>query len=291
MAARRWATVSGNHPNTDLCPHTARPTRHRPTTTQRRPVRTGPDPGGPHSSMADDHGGSHLLSLIRSTVPPMHPGGRPIVLGVAAGGLALRTVLRKVGARRAGGMVGRTGAALTLASAFFFREPRRVTPTAVDVVVAPADGLVSLIEEAAPPPELGLDATPLTRISIFLSVFDVHVQRIPVTGIVTHRAYRPGKFLSADLDKASEDNERNSLVIGAAGGRDGGGHPDRRAHRAPHRVRRQRGRAGAGRADIRPDSFRFPAGHLPPSRVGRRRCCSASAQSGARRCLATLASG
>ena len=168
--------------------------------------------------MADDHGGSHLLSLIRSTVPPMHPGGRPIVLGVAAGGLALRTVLRKLGARRAGGMVGRTGAALTLASAFFFREPRRVTPTAVDVVVAPADGLVSLIEEAVPPPELGLDATPLTRISIFLSVFDVHVQRIPVTGIVTHRVYRPGKFLSADLDKASEDNERNSLVIGAAGG-------------------------------------------------------------------------
>ena len=112
----------------------------------------------------------------------------------------------------------RAGLAATAGSALFFRAPRRVTPTDVGIVVAPADGLVSLIEDAVPPPELGLDPTPRPRVSIFLSVLDVHVQRAPVTGIVTHRAYRPGAFFSADLDKASTDNERNSLVIGAAGG-------------------------------------------------------------------------
>jgi len=88
------------------------------------------------------------------------------------------------------------------------------------LVIAPADGLVSLVEQAAPPPELGLDPAERTRVSIFLSVFDVHVQRIPVDGVITGIAYRPGAFLSADLDKASADNERNSLVIEATvGGR------------------------------------------------------------------------
>ena len=163
-------------------------------------------------------GGSHLAQLIRSTVPPMHPGGRPIVLGGLAGTLGLRALLRKIGWRGAGRVVGSAGLALTAGSALFFRAPHRVTPTDPRLVVAPADGLVSLIEQATPPPELGLDDTRRTRVSIFLSVFDVHVQRIPAGGTISAVAYRPGKFLSADLDKASEVNERNSLVIDSVAG-------------------------------------------------------------------------
>ncbi len=157
--------------------------------------------------------GSHLLQLIRSSVPPIHPGGRPIVLGALAGSLSARFLLRAVGLRRFGSAVGRVGLTGTAASALFFRVPRRVTPPDLALVVAPADGLISLIEDAVPPAELGLGDEPRTRISIFLSVFDVHVQRIPVAGVVTKVAYRAGKFLSADLDKASEVNERNSLLI------------------------------------------------------------------------------
>ena len=168
----------------------------------------------------DDKPGSHLIGLIRSTIPAIHPGGRPVVIGAAAGTLAARFVLRRVGLKRAGRAVGTVGLAATAASAAFFRAPVRVRPLTDGLVIAPADGLVSLVEQAAPPPELGLDPTPRTRVSIFLSVFDVHVQRIPVDGVITGIAYRPGAFLSADLDKASADNERNSLVIEATvGGR------------------------------------------------------------------------
>jgi len=86
------------------------------------------------------------------------------------------------------------------------------------IVVAPADGRVSLIANAPPPAELGLGAKPLARVSIFMSVFDCHVNRSPVTGRIERMVYRPGVFLNADLDKASEDNERNGLVIVTAGG-------------------------------------------------------------------------
>jgi phosphatidylserine decarboxylase len=174
-------------------------------------------PSGFQSS-GDSGARSHLVQLIRSSVPPMHPGGKPIVLGALAGSLSVRLALRAVGLRRAGSLVARYGLAATAASALFFRAPRRVSPTDSDLVVAPADGLISLIEEAVPPAELGLGTTPLTRVSIFLSVFDVHVQRIPVNGVITAAAYRPGQFLSADLDKASDVNERNSLVISSTHG-------------------------------------------------------------------------
>ncbi len=162
--------------------------------------------------------GAHLVQLVRSSVPPIHRGGRPIVIGALAGSLGLRYLLRAVGLRGAGGAAARIGLSATAASALFFRAPHRVPPTDLEAVVAPADGLVSLIEQAAPPAELGLGTEPRTRISIFLSILDVHVQRIPVTGVVTKAAYRPGRFLSADLDKASEVNERNSLVIESAAG-------------------------------------------------------------------------
>lgn len=162
--------------------------------------------------------GSHLIQLVRSSIPPIHRGGRLIVLGALAGSLGLRFALRTIGFRRFGSAVGRIGLTATAASALFFRAPRRVTPTDPSLVVAPADGLISLIEEAVPPAELGLGTDPRLRVSIFLSVFDVHVQRIPVNGVVTKAAYRAGRFLSADLDKASEVNERNSLVIASTHG-------------------------------------------------------------------------
>jgi phosphatidylserine decarboxylase len=168
--------------------------------------------------MADPRPGSHLVELIRSTVPPIHPGGRPIVLGAAAATLGARLVLRTLGLGRAGRVVTTAGLAATAASAAFFRAPARVRPVGAGLVVAPADGLVSLIAQAPPPPELGQEPTPLLRVSIFLSIFDVHIQRIPIDGVIRAVAYRPGAFLSADLDKASDDNERNSLLIDASVG-------------------------------------------------------------------------
>ena len=153
---------------------------------------------------------SHAATLARETVPPMHAAGRPFVLGAAAAALALRKISKPLGT------LGFVGAAAT---AWFFREPRRVAPPRAGVAVAPADGTIATIGEAVPPAELDADQTPRPRISIFLSVFDVHVQRIPAAGQIEAVAYRKGKFLSADLDKASEDNERNSVAI-----RTGDGH-------------------------------------------------------------------
>lgn len=147
---------------------------------------------------------AHFVALARDIVPPMHPAGRPFVLGTAAATLLLRRLSRRAG-------LG--GALLTALLAWFFREPRRVTPVRPGIAVAPADGTVARIMPAAPPAELGLGPAELLRISVFLSVFDVHVQRAPVSGEVAAVAYRPGAFLSADLDKASEDNERNSLLL------------------------------------------------------------------------------
>jgi phosphatidylserine decarboxylase len=154
---------------------------------------------------------THLAELARDTIPPMHPAGRPFVLGAAIGTLLLRRRWRAAGV---------LGGIATAWCAWFFREPRRTTPTRSGVAVAPADGTVSSIESAVPPAELGLGETPMTRISAFLTIFDVHVQRVPVTGEVARVAYRPGAFLSADLDKASEDNERNSVLVRSDEGHD-----------------------------------------------------------------------
>ena len=99
----------------------------------------------------------------------------------------------------------------------FFRDPERKTPREDDRVVAPADGRVLPILQAAPPPELGLGLEPHWKIAIFMSVFDVHVNRIPCDGTVTALAYRPGKFFNASLDKASLENERMSIRLRAEG--------------------------------------------------------------------------
>lgn len=133
----------------------------------------------------------------------MHPAGLPFVgasLAVAALGRKHRWV-RRAGLLAAG------------ANAAFFRHPPRVPPTRAGVVVAPADGLVCLIQDAVPPAELGLGDTALPRVSIFLSVLDAHVQRAPIGGDVVAVQHRPGRFHSAELEAASEDNERNSVVI------------------------------------------------------------------------------
>ncbi len=133
----------------------------------------------------------------------MHSAGVPFVgasLAVAALGRKHRWV-RRAGLLAAG------------ANAAFFRHPPRVAPTRPGVVVAPADGLVCLIEDAVPPAELGLPDTPRPRISIFLSVLDAHVQRAPIGGDVVAVQHRPGRFHSAELEAASEHNERNSVVI------------------------------------------------------------------------------
>ena len=148
-------------------------------------------------------GPARLVALVRSAVPPMHPEGLPFVgvsLAVAAAGHRSKW-LRRV------------GLASAAANAAFFRHPPRMPPTRPGLVVAPADGLICLIEEAVPPAELGLPAMPLPRISIFLSVLDAHVQRAPIGGEVVAVEHRPGVFGSADLAAASEDNERNSVVI------------------------------------------------------------------------------
>jgi phosphatidylserine decarboxylase len=112
------------------------------------------------------------------------------------------------------------GVLVTAWCAYFFRDPERVTPVREGLVISPADGVVTLIEPAVPPPELGLGPNPMPRISVFMNVFDVHVNRAPVTARITLVAYRPGKFLNASLDKASDDNERQSFKLQMADGRD-----------------------------------------------------------------------
>lgn len=148
-------------------------------------------------------GAAHLVALARATVPPIHPAGTPFVAGALTAAA--------LGRRRA--WVRRPALAAAGACALFFRHPSRVPPTDPAVVVAPADGVVALIEDAVPPPELRLGDAPLPRVSTFLSVFDVHVQRVPVSGTVAAVTHTPGRFLSADLPAASTDNERVAMAI------------------------------------------------------------------------------
>ena len=110
------------------------------------------------------------------------------------------------------------GVILTLWCAYFFRDPERVTPLREGLVISPADGRISAIEEVIPPPELDLPREPVTRISVFMNVFDVHVNRAPLDAAIKRIVYVPGLFLNADLDKASLDNERQALTLERANG-------------------------------------------------------------------------
>jgi phosphatidylserine decarboxylase len=150
-----------------------------------------------------------VFDSVRRQIAPIHPEGYIFLAGFVVATLLLAWLWAPL---------GWIGAIATCWCAYFFRDPPRVTPLGADLVVSPADGEVSFVGYSAPPPELGLGATPMPRVSIFMSVFDCHVNRSPVEGRVTRVAYRPGAFLSADLDKASEDNERNGLVIASSAG-------------------------------------------------------------------------
>jgi phosphatidylserine decarboxylase len=151
-----------------------------------------------------------IANSIRAQMVPITPEGYPFIGAFALVSLILFWVWTPL---------GWIGTVLTIWCTLFFRDPPRVTPVRDGLVVAPADGRISQITTAAPPYELGLGSTPLPRISIFMSVFDCHINRSPVAGTVEKIVYQPGKFFNADLDKASLDNERNSLVIAAAGAR------------------------------------------------------------------------
>ena len=149
------------------------------------------------------------VSLVGTIVKPIHPEGHKFIAIFAVVTLVLWVIWEPLGI---------IGTLLTVWCYYFFRDPIRTVPMDEGQIVSPADGVVSLIEQAVPPAELNLGEVPLTRVSVFMSVFDCHVNRAPVAGEITAVAYRPGKFLSAELDKASEENERNGIVLTMADG-------------------------------------------------------------------------
>jgi phosphatidylserine decarboxylase len=145
-----------------------------------------------------------IAATIRKQFVPIHREGYPFIAGFALAALILFWIWTPL---------GWLGVVLTLWCVYFFRDPPRVTPVREGLIVSPADGRVSRVVDAVPPPELGLGAAPLPRISVFMSVFDCHINRSPVSGRIEKMVYRAGKFVNADLDKASEDNERNAFAI------------------------------------------------------------------------------
>jgi phosphatidylserine decarboxylase len=153
-----------------------------------------------------------VLASIRSQLAPIHPEGRPFIAAFIVASLVLFWLWTPL---------GWLAAIAAVWCAYFFRDPERVTPVRDGIVVAPADGRISRVTNAVPAKELDLGDRPLPRVSIFMSVFDCHVNRSPVTGRLERIVYRPGAFVNADLDKASEDNERNCLLIATDRGRIG----------------------------------------------------------------------
>jgi phosphatidylserine decarboxylase len=144
------------------------------------------------------------MNMLETFIKPMHPEGLKFVgiFGVIT--LVLFWLWEPL---------GWLGVGLTVWCYYFFRDPKRSVPLIDTLILSPADGVVSLIEPAVPPAELGLGPQPLTRVSVFMSVFNCHVNRMPVSGKVEAIAYHPGTFVNASLDKASTDNERNALLI------------------------------------------------------------------------------
>ncbi len=146
-----------------------------------------------------------LKDTITSTFVPIHREGWRFVAIFAV----IALVLFWLGAE----VLGWIGVILTAWCAYFFRDPERVTPTRAGLLISPADGRVSMITQVIPPPELDLPRELMTRISVFMNVFDVHINRSPVDGTIAQMTYVPGLFINAELDKASEDNERQALTI------------------------------------------------------------------------------
>jgi len=150
-----------------------------------------------------------ILDSIKKNLAPIHPEGYPFIGAFALIAIVLFWIAKPL---------GWIGVIATMWCAYFFRDPKRVTPVGDGIVVSPADGRISQIAAASPPPELEMGSEPRIRISIFMNVLDVHVNRAPVTGAIQTIVYKPGKFINAELDKASEDNERNGLVIRSTSG-------------------------------------------------------------------------
>ena len=162
----------------------------------------------------DKHESPLPTSTVKWRAPAVHPDGRKYVV-VAAATTAAAFLLHW-------GVLAWLLVGITLWVAAFFRDPVRTTPRAEKLVVSPADGLITMIARVGPPPELrgadGLADGDYTRVSIFMSFFDVHINRAPISGRVRRIAYVPGKFVNADLDKASEDNERQYMLIEGSDG-------------------------------------------------------------------------
>lgn len=153
-----------------------------------------------------------IASTVRNALVPVHREGYPFV-GICVAAAVLLFAL--------GSPLAWFAVLLGCWVAYFFRDPPRVTPVATGLVVSGADGRISSVAEAVPPRELGLGDTPLPRVSVFMNVFNVHVNRAPITGRIARVAYRPGAFLNAELDKASDENERNALLIESDSGQIG----------------------------------------------------------------------
>ncbi|HEY8353373.1 MAG TPA: phosphatidylserine decarboxylase [Sphingomonadales bacterium] len=151
------------------------------------------------------------MDALFSVLTPIHREGHKYLVLFALVTLLLFLVWEPL---------GWLGVIATAWCAYFFRDPERVTPVREGLIISPADGMVQSVTEAVPPAELGMGETPRPRISIFMNVFDVHVNRVPATGEITQIAYTPGKFLNAELEKASEDNERNAIRMRTSGGKD-----------------------------------------------------------------------
>ncbi|GGD85446.1 phosphatidylserine decarboxylase proenzyme [Aureimonas endophytica] len=145
-----------------------------------------------------------ILTSIRNVLVPIHRAGYPFIAAFFVASVILGFFWQPL---------FWIGLILTLWCVLFFRDPERVTPLADHVTVSPADGRVSLVGHVSPPAELELGPDPMLRISIFMNVFDCHVNRAPMRGRIARIAYREGEFKNAELDKASEVNERNSMVI------------------------------------------------------------------------------
>ncbi|MCU9848738.1 phosphatidylserine decarboxylase [Defluviimonas sp. WL0024] len=150
------------------------------------------------------------MSMLSTFIKPMHREGYRFVGIFAAVTLVLFLIAEPL---------GWIGVGLTVWCYYFFRDPERVTPVREGLIVSPADGIVQMIGKYAPPEELGLGTEPMTRVAVFMNVFNCHVNRTPIAGRVEKIAYRPGKFFNASLDKASVDNERNGLAIRLEDGR------------------------------------------------------------------------
>jgi phosphatidylserine decarboxylase len=144
------------------------------------------------------------MNMLKIVAVPMHKEGRKFVATFAAITAVFYFIWMPLFL---------LGVGATVWCYYFFRDPVRVIPQQKGLVMSPADGIVSLIEDVIPPAELGLGEAPLTRVSVFMNVFNCHVNRAPIAGKVTHVVYHHGKFLNASLDKASEHNERNGITI------------------------------------------------------------------------------